>query len=110
MNSCSTFSTDRNQPITIYLNGAMTIYPSMTTWISYALCSPSATNSYCDSNVSNIPSWSDPSNNGYQLKDNSQLFTNGGLTTAFPNALYTPMQLTYALEYDIASCYCKSGR
>ena len=34
MNSCSTFPTNRNQPITIYLNGVMTKYPSMTTWIS----------------------------------------------------------------------------
>jgi len=107
MNSCSTFSTNGNQPITIYLNGAMTIYPSMTTWISYALCSPNAMNSYCDS--PNSGSWGDPSNNGYQLKDNAPLFSNGGLTNAFPNALYTPMQLTYALENDVASCYCKSG-
>ena len=111
MNSCSTFSTNKNQPITIYLNGAMTKYPSTATWISYALCSPNAMNSYCDSNVpNNNPSWGDPSNNGYQLKDNSPLFSNGGLTNALPNALYAPMQMTYALEHDIASCYCKSGR
>jgi len=103
MNSCSTFPTNRNQPITIYLNGVMTKYPSMTTWISYALCSPNAMNSYCDSNVSNNPSWGDPSNNGYQLKDNSPLFSNGGLTIASPNAVYAPMQLTYALENDVAS-------
>jgi hypothetical protein len=109
MNSCSTFPTNRNQPITIYLNGAMTIYPSKNTWISYALCSTDAITSYCDS-LSKNPSWGDPSNNGYQLKDNSPLFSNGGLTNALPNALYAPMQMTYALEHDIASCYCKSGR
>jgi len=48
--------------------------------------------------------------NSYRLKENSPLFSNGGLTNAFPNALYAPMQMTYALEHDIASCYCKSGR
>jgi hypothetical protein len=114
MSGCSTFSTNGSQPITIYLNGDKTMYPSMTTWISYALCSPNAVDSYCNSSDPKNPrgSWGDASNNAYNLSSQSYrtLFSNFNMfNSAKPNVLYNPqpLQLSYSSEDDIASCYCK---